>query len=260
MTLLIRQDRTYEQVYYEQESQFLGIVKTELSKVLPGFAVLDFSPFIIGDEGSRRRPDLALVHRDYDMWAVVEVELEKHSLDHHVVPQVRTFATGRYNESHATMLHQRDSTLSLEKLCNLTAYSPPVVSVIVNSRLVLEDGWDVLESDFSTRLTFLESFRAEDGDVVVSISGYLPAPRPSSVISLRKDKMMNALVCTRPGDVPAGIVDEMRMNWRERPHTWPVLRTKDTVLFLPPGGFTVRADRNYEVVRIEDGKFELREL
>ena len=260
MTLLIRQDRTYEQVYYEQESHFLGIVKTELSKVLPGFSILDFSPFIIGDEGSRRRPDLALVHRNYEMWAVVEVELEKHSLDHHVVPQVQTFATGRYDESHATMLNRRDSTLNLEKLSNLTAYSPPVVSVVVNSRLVLDDGWGILESDYAAQLTFLESFRSEDGDVIVSISGYLPAPRPSRVISLRKHKMMNALICTRPADVPAAIVDEMRMYWRERPYTWPVGRTKDTVLFLPPGGFTVRGDRNYEVVRMDEGSFELREL
>lgn len=260
MTLLIRQDRTYEQVYYEQESHFLGIVKTELSKVLPGFSILDFSPLIIGDEGLRRRPDLALVHRDYKMWAVVEVELERHSLDHHVVPQVRTFSTGRYNESHATLLHRRDSTLNLEKLCNLTAYSPPVISVVVNSRLVLDDGWDVLESDYSARLTFLESFRSEDGDVIVSISGYLPTPRPSRVISLRKHKMMNALVCPRPEDVPAAIVDDMRMYWRERPYTWPVLRTRDTVVFLAPGGFTVRGDRNYEVARRDETRFELREL
>ena len=178
MTLMIRQDRTYEQVYYEQESHFLGIVKTELSKLLPGFSILDFSPFIIGDEGSRRRPDLALVHRSYDMWAIVEVEVENHSLDHHVVPQVRTFATGRYDESHAELLHRRDSTLSLEKLRNLTLYQPPVVSVVVNSRLMLDKGWGALESDYSARLTFLESFRSEDGDVIVSISGYLPTPRP----------------------------------------------------------------------------------
>ena len=127
MTLLIRQDRTYEQVYYDYESHFSAIVKTELAKILPGFSIVDFSPFIIGDEGSRRRPDLALVDRNYEMWAVVEVELEKHSLEHHVVPQVRTFVTGRYDNSHAVLLHRKDSTLNLENLCNLTTYLPPVV-------------------------------------------------------------------------------------------------------------------------------------
>ena len=260
MTLLIRQYRTYEQVYYDHESHFSAIVKTELAKILPGFSILDFSPLIIGDEGARRRPDLALVDRNYEMWAVVEVELEKHSLEHHVIPQVGTFATGRYDRSHATLLHQKDLTLNLENLCNLTTYLPPVVSVVVNSRSVLEDGWDVLESDYSARLTFLESFRAEDGDVVFSISGYLPTAQPNRIIKLKKHKMMNALVCTQPRDIPAAIVDKIRMYKGKRPHTWSVLRTLDTVVFLAPGGFTVRADRNYEVLRIGEGIYRLHEL
>ncbi len=260
MTLLIRQNRTYEQVYYDQESDFSAIVKTELAKILPGFSILDFSPLIIGDEGTRRRPDLALVDRNYEMWAVAEIELEKHSLEHHVIPQVQTFATGRYDRSHATLLHQKDRTLNLESLCNLTTYLPPVVSVVVNSRSVLRDGWDILDSDYSACLTFLESFRAENGDVIFSISGYLPTAQPNRIIKLKKHKMMNALVCTQPKDVPAAIVDEIRMYTGERPHTWPIIRTSDTVVFFAPGGFTVRADRNYEVLKIGEGKYRLYEL
>ena len=72
--------------------------------------------------------------------------------------------------------------------------------------------------------------------------------------------MMNALVCTRPADVPATIVDALRMYWRDRPYGWPVLRTADTVVFLAPSGFAARRDRNYEVVRTEAGQFQLREL
>ena len=132
--------------------------------------------------------------------------------------------------------------------------------MVVNSRSVLKDGWDVLESDYSAHLTFLESFRAEDGDVVVSISGYLPTPQPSRLIRLKKHKMMNALVCTQPNDIPAAIVDKMRMYSGERPYTWRVLRTMDTVVFLAPGGFTVRADRNYEVRRKDEAMYQLHEL
>lgn len=260
MNLLIREHRTYEQVYYNEESHFSAIVRTELAKILPGFSILDFSPLIIGEEGARRRPDLALVDRNYGMWAVVEIELEKHSLEHHVVPQIRTFATGRYDMSHATLLYHKDTTLNFESLCNLMRYFPPVISIVVNSRSVLKDGWDSLESDYSARLTFLESFRAEDGDVVFSISGYLPTAQPNRIIKLKKHRMMNALVCTQPMDIPATIVDEIRMYTDERPHTWPILRTSDTVVFIAPGGFTVRADRNYEVLKIGEGTYQLHEL
>ena len=260
MTLLIRQHRKYEQVYYEYESQFSCIVKSELRRMLPDFFILDFSPYIIGDEGIRRKPDLALIDRNYSMWAVVEVELDSHSLKHHVLPQIRAFTTGRYDDSHANLLYSKDSTLSLESLNHLVTFVPPVVSVIVNSRSVLNDGWDILESNHSARLTFLESFRSVDDDIVFSLSGYIPAPRPSQIIGLKKHKMLNALVCIQPLGVPAMIPDKIRIFWRDRPYVWPVLRTKNTVLFLAPGGFNVRADRNYEIRRIGESAYHLFEL
>jgi hypothetical protein len=260
MNLLIRQHRTYEQVFYDNELHFTDIVKIEMSKVLPGFAILGFSPFIIGDEGTRRRPDLALVARNYSMWVVVEVELENHSLDHHVVPQIQAFVSGRYGESHADLLYERDPSLSQDRLRELVKFVPPIVSVIVNSRSVLNDGWEVLESEHSAQLTFLESYRSQDGDVIVSVSGYLPAPQPRPIARLRKQEMMNALFCSRPTDIPAALGDSIRMYWGERPHVWQILRTMDSVVLLAPGGFTVRPDRNYEVLQTDDGRFRLQEM
>ena len=260
MTWLIRQRRIYEQVYYEYENEFNRIAKTQLAKVLPAFSIVDFSPFVIGDEGVRRKPDLALIDRSYAMWAVVEVELESHSLEHHVLPQIQAFTTGRYDFKHANLIHRKDPKLNLESLRNLITYVPPVVVVVVNARSVLENGWSVLESDHSAHLTFLESFRSKDDDLVFLLSGYIPSPQPSQIIGLKKHKMLNALVCAQPRNVPASIQDEIRMYWRKRPHTWPVRRTKDTVLFLPPRGITVREDRNYEARRIGESEYHLQEL
>ena len=184
----------------------------------------------------------------------------KHSLEHHVVPQIRTFATGHYDKSHAELIHQQNLELNLERLINLTTYVPPVVIVVVNARSVLDDGWEILESDHSAQLTFLESFRSQDGDVIVSISGYVPTPPSRRIIKLRKHDMMNALVCTQPMDIPAEIVDKMRLYWGERPYIWRILRTKDSVIFLAPGGFAIRADRNYEVHRLSEGEYRLHQL
>ena len=260
MTWLIRQHRTYEQVYYQYESEFTSIVKTQLAKFLPTFSIVNFAPLVTGDAGVRRKPDLALIDRNYAMWAVVEVELESHPLEHHVVPQVQAFVTGRYGESHADLIYEKDPRLNLESLRNLIAYVPPEVLVVVNSRSVLKYGWSVLESDHSAHLTFIESFRSEDDDVVFALSGYIPAPQPSEIISLKKHMMLNALVCAQPMNVPAEIPDEIRLYWLDRPYSWRVLRTMDTVVFLPPGGITVREDRNYEVRQIGEGEFHLREL
>lgn len=260
MTRLIRRDRIYEQVFYEDELHFTSIVKLELSKVLPDFSIIDFSPYILGDQGSRRRPDLALVHRNYKMWVVVEIELEKHSLVHHVLPQVQTFVSGRYDSSHAESLYQKDSTLDLSALKNLIFYVPPKVVVVVNSRTVLKNGWSAVEKKHSAHLTFLESYRSEADDVIVSISGYLPTPVSNRVFRLKKMNLMNALVYTQPEKVPASIQDEIQMFSDQRPYNWKIVRAMDNILFVAPGGFTVRSDRNYEVRRIGEGRFQLREL
>ena len=258
--MLIRQDRIYEQVLYDREDKFRSIAKRELTKILPNFAILDFSPFILGDEGIRRRPDLVLVDKNYGMWVVVEVELEGHSLQHHVVPQIRTFVTGRYDESHARNIYEKDESLNLDHLCNLISYTQPVVAVWVNSRSVLDKGWTVLEVEYTARLTFVESFRAHDGDVVVSVSGYLPVRPTGSIMKLQKHRMLNALVCDQPKDVPAQIGEQMRIYVEDRPYSWAVLRTKDTVVLLVPSGFAVRSDRNYEVFEVQEGRYRLRQM
>ena len=260
MNLVVRHDRIYRQVFYDRESHFSSIAKKELAKVLPDFVVLDFSPYILGDEGSRSRPDLALVHKQYRMWAVVEVELDTHSLEHHIEPQIRTFATGRYDESHARYIFEKDPSLNLDYLYNLIPYSPPTVVVVVNSRSVLTEGWANLETEYSARLTFVESFRADNDDVIVSISGYLPTPPAKRIMKLRKQEMMNALVCRQPGDIPATTSDSMCMYWRNRPYVWPVVRTKDMGVFFAPSGVTIRSDRNYQVSEIGKNAYQLHEL
>ena len=194
------------------------------------------------------------------MWVVVEVELEHHSLMHHVVPQISTFCTGHYAESHAELIHDRDATFDLEHLSNLVAYIPPVVMVVVNSRAVLNAGWRILETEYSAHLTFVESFRSADDDIITRLSGYQPTPPPRKVIRLRKQEMMNALVCRRPSEVPAQLTENVRVLSEERQRVWKVLRTGDTVLFLPPAGFVIKDGRNYEM-RFDDGSaYILREL
>lgn len=260
MTVLIRQRRIYDQVYYDQEQHFQSIVKRQLKKLLPHFSILNFSPLILGDEGIRRRPDLVIVDRNYGMWVVVEVELESHSLKHHVEPQIQTFSTGRYDESHAKSIYEADTTLNLDYLCNLIFYTPPVIAVIVNSRSVLDKGWHTLEDEYSARLTFVESYRAGDGDIVISISGFLPIRPVQRIVKLKKHPMMNALVCTQPKDFPAVLKKDIHICIDDRPYKWGIIRTKDEVVLLVPSGFTARSDRNYELFEVEDSRYVLRQL
>src|SRR5690348_1995182 len=55
-------------------------------------------------ETDRRVADLALIHKSLSHWFVVEVELISHSLEGHVLPQIRCFRFGRPEDSCVTSL------------------------------------------------------------------------------------------------------------------------------------------------------------
>src|SRR5689334_16688900 len=63
-------------------------------------------------EDNVSRPDLALVAKDLSHWFVIEVELISHSLEGHVLPQVRTF---RYGEPQRDCISVLSDALTLDR-------------------------------------------------------------------------------------------------------------------------------------------------
>lgn len=260
MTVLIHNQKIYEQVFYDNENHFEVIAKKQLQQTLNDFIVIDFKPYVLGDEGVRRQPDLALIHRRYMMWVVVEVELEHHSLDHHVFPQMQALSSGVYDSSHAAYMAETSTEIDLEKATNLVTFSPPEVMTLVNSRSVLAKGWEVLESQLHVRLAFLEVYRSNYGDTIFGLSGYTPEIRPERVTGAKKHPMLNALVCGKPNAIPIATSATLEMRFEGRPVYWQVLKTADSAVLLPKPPVTLRKDRNYEILRAESGHLVLRSL
>lgn len=83
-------------------------------------------------EGERRSADLALIQKNLSHWFVVEVELAGHSLEDHVLPQVRCFRYGEPEQSCVTSLVRAFSSLSIAQATALLTYVPRHVVVIGN--------------------------------------------------------------------------------------------------------------------------------
>jgi hypothetical protein len=243
VSILIRDHKIYEQVFYDNEAHYEDIAKKQLSEIFGDF-----------------KPDLALIDRRYRMWAVVEVELEHHSLDHHVFPQMKALSSGEYGGLHADYLAQTRSDIDPGRMKDLVAYVPPEIMLLVNSRTVLGKGWGVLESELQVRLTFLEVYRAPSGDAIFNLSGYAPHIRPERIAGAKKHRMMNALVCANPNLIPVPDEGIIRMYYEGRPIHWQVVATADSALLIPRPTITLRVDRNYEILRNEDGRLVLRLL
>jgi hypothetical protein len=83
-------------------------------------------------EGERRTADLALIHKSLSHWFVVEVELAGHSLEHHVLPQVRCFRYGDPESSCVASLVRAFSELKPAQAESLLRYVPRCVAVVGN--------------------------------------------------------------------------------------------------------------------------------
>lgn len=256
MTIVIRDGHIYEKIFYGNEDQFEAVALRQLRTVLPGFWVVPFKPLLTGEYGERRRPDLAIIERHYRLWAVVEVELSSHSLDHHVRPQMETLVSARFETSHADRLAADEPDLDQQHLRDLFSYVPPEFVVVADCPSVKDKGWQELKRDLGAHLTFVETFRTAHDDPAFLVSGFLPEIRPEQIATLRKHQMMNALICRKPGRV-VGVAGRLRAYSGERCLEWRVTFTADAAMLFPPGGVTLNAARRYEMLRSADGRIRI---
>jgi hypothetical protein len=75
------------------KGEFESHVLAALRCVYPEYYCIPFRGGFEFD-GDTHEADLALIHREFSHWFILEVELVSHSLHSHVVPQVRCFQYG----------------------------------------------------------------------------------------------------------------------------------------------------------------------
>lgn len=113
------------------EGDFEAEVVKALTCLMPEYMCGVFAgAFVL--EGERRMADLALIHKDLSHWFVVEVELAGHSLEHHVLPQVRCFRYGDPEDTCVTSLVRAFNVLTREQAESLLKYIPRYVAVVGN--------------------------------------------------------------------------------------------------------------------------------
>ena len=80
--------------YYEAE--FERKIRQQVGAVFPDYYTSSFKREIEAYQKESRKPDLAMVHKDFRDWWIVEIELVGHPLSH-VIDQVSVFTHGNYN-------------------------------------------------------------------------------------------------------------------------------------------------------------------
>ncbi|MFC1981398.1 hypothetical protein ACFLVN_04045 [Chloroflexota bacterium] len=123
--------------YYEAE--FERKIRQQVSAVFPDYYTSSFKIEIQTDQKEPRKPDLAMVHKQFKDWWIAEVELIGHPLSH-VIDQVSVFIQGNYNSIRiADYLKQKNIeensvALDYNKLREMIFYQQPKILVIVDEQ------------------------------------------------------------------------------------------------------------------------------
>lgn len=164
-------DNVYQLV---DPSEFLEIdFEAEVIKALtclfPQYACGIFAGSFVRDL-ERHSADLALIHRTLSHWFVVEVELASHSLEHHVIPQVRSFLYGEPEASCVISLCRAFPEMSREQALSILRHVPRSVAVISN---VFDPMWHPALCALGVQMLSLSVFRNHEGRIAYEMDGQL---------------------------------------------------------------------------------------
>lgn len=152
------------------EAEFEHTVVQALTWLYPKYHCILFGGTFLLD-GVGKRPDLALIAADYSHWFVIEVELTSHSLDHHVLPQVRAFIYGEPQRDCISVIEQ-NLKISRDRAATLVSYVPRSVAVVANKR---DESWASAFRALNAQMLVVSVFYTAKRALALSVEGDLQA-------------------------------------------------------------------------------------
>lgn len=204
-------------------------------------------------DGERRSADLALIHRSFTHWFVVEVELASHSLDHHVLPQLRCFRFGEPEDTCVTSLCRGFPDIDRARAETILRYLPRSVAVVTNSR---NPFWDNALRVLDVQHLTVSVFKDHSGRTAHEVEGSLYALKenigfatyPPTDNSLRLAKSCGLPEGALQIEGPDGVVS----TWIARESGSSIWITKERgVPQFPDGG-------HIQIIRTYDGRISLK--
>ena len=204
-------------------------------------------------EGERRSADLALIHKSLSHWFVVEVELAGHSLDRHVLPQVRCFRYGEPDQTCVSSLLAAFPALTREQANALLMYIPRYVTVVGNMPAA---EWATALWALDAQYLTVSVYRSRNGRSAHEVEGRLLA-RMESLGFARFSAVDNCLRINRGcGLLPGAlqIIDQFGTR-----ALWTVREASGVLWISKEKGPALLEHESYvQIMRTFDGRISLR--
>lgn len=236
------------------ESEFEHVVIGALARAYPRHVCFLFGGTFVHPECGAKRPDLALVACDLSHWFVVEVEIASHSLEHHVLPQVRAFV---YGEPQADCVSSVAKGLQIDRQRaeTLVKLIPRFVAVITNQQ---DEQWSAAIGALNAQMLVFSRFSSDGGLRAVAIDGELRAVQES--IGFGRFSAVDRSVRFPPKTpLPQGVIEIV--DQRGAATKWEVSLGAGALWVTKVHGTPSMADGHvFQLVRTRDGRLLLRSL
>jgi hypothetical protein len=233
------------------ETEFEGVALGALRCIYPQYECIVFGGKF-RFEGENRKPDLAMIARDRSHWFVVEVELVSHSLERHVLPQIRAFCYGDPQPECAGII-SREMKIDLEVARTIIERVPRAVVVIANKRRI---EWEQSFRAHQAQFLSVSRFVSRSGQEAFEVDGALLPTKESLGFGVyqAQDSLIRfqANINLPDGSVQIEFAGNGTGVWhvyRDQRHAW---LSKET------GRPDIRDGAYVQLVRTMDGRISLR--
>jgi len=214
----------------------------------------EYRPLVL-HEGEGWRPDVAVVSRDLSYWFIVEVETINHSMEKHVLPQVRAFRDGYYGEEAAVKLG-RLVGVDVAQARSVIEYVPRHVAVVANHS---DPSWAEKLALENIQFIGIDVFRRPEAWKGYLVSGALTSPEKSLGIGVVHASLHGiSLPLTGASTWCSGLY---KITSPHGTSTWECAVDGNRVWLCKARGVVEFEDRSYvQVIGLEDGTLLLRRL
>jgi len=163
------------------ESNVQVLIERNISAIFPDYFGKIMDPYF-RTAGGDVQPDLVLIRRDYKGWMLVEVEVEGHSAQAHILPQLSKLARARSNDSVLKLIIESFSNdHKVEELESAISYKPEVTLIMHGT-----------SEDFQNKLNELAVYSLD-----IEIHSYPPGEYVLEVLDRQENYIDTGQICRR---------------------------------------------------------------
>ena len=238
------------------ESEFENIVTDQAASIFLDYFVVPFKTKVFTDEDIVF-PDLALIDKLYRGWWVVEIEMNHHSLDNHILPQIAKLSRGNYGKEQSEFIYSKMQTLDKAKVVDMMKGKHPQVLVIVNKQM---PDWARIFTRFEAKVCVIEVFRSDKNKHIFRVNGEYPSISNDFITDCYLDPIIpRFMVIQSPASLAVLPGERIKIQYENCVTEWERIDGQDKVWLSPVGLNPLPRKKRFTILYQNDGSLLITE-